>query len=102
MPNTYREDVILLSALASEVRMRVLALIRYDEMAVGDIADKLAISQSALSQHLGKLRSAGLVSSRRDAQSRLYRMISPIGERLLAILDASSCRKPTARPPWTV
>jgi DNA-binding transcriptional ArsR family regulator len=44
------------------------------EMSVNDLAHAVGLSQSALSQHLAKLRAEGLVSTRREAQSIYYRI----------------------------
>src|SRR6478735_1393119 len=62
-----------LKALASRPRLMVLCqLVEHGEMRVGDIAEAVGLSQSALSQHLAKMRDEGLVGFRRDAQSLFY------------------------------
>ena len=60
------EATSLLTALANERRLLVLChLIAEGELSVGAMAERLGLGQSALSQHLGKLRQHGLVSTRR-------------------------------------
>ena len=71
----------LLKALANEKRLQVLCLLTGGEHTVGEINERLDISQSALSQHLAILRDAGLVESSSDAQRRIYRLTpAPLGE----------------------
>ena len=56
-------------------------------MTVGTIADKVSLSQSALSQHLAKLRSLGLVETRRDRQMIYYSCNSHAVKQVLRTLD---------------
>jgi len=60
--------------LAEPNRMRILDLLRERERAVGDLVDRLPVSQPAVSKHLRVLREAGFVDVRVDAQRRLYRV----------------------------
>jgi DNA-binding transcriptional ArsR family regulator len=62
------------AALAEPTRREILDLLRDGERPVGDLVDRLAISQPAVSKHLRVLRDAGLVDVRADAQRRLYRV----------------------------
>ncbi|MBW6422165.1 metalloregulator ArsR/SmtB family transcription factor [Rhizobium sp. XQZ8] len=62
----------LLLLMANEVRLRVFFLILEKEWAVTALASAVNLSQSALSQHLKKLRDAKIVSVRRDAQTIYY------------------------------
>lgn len=54
-------------------RLEILRLIWDRERSVGDIADRLPVSIAAVSQHLAKLRRAGLVTVRQEGRRRLYR-----------------------------
>lgn len=54
-------------------RLEILGLIWDREQSVTDIADAVPVSMAAVSQHLAKLRDAGLVSVRRDGRRRYYR-----------------------------
>ena len=64
----------MFDVLADANRRRILDLLREDERSVGDIVDRLGISQPAVSKHLRVLREAGVVTARVDAQRRMYRL----------------------------
>ena len=63
-------------ALADPTRRHIIETLAGGESAFGDLADRFAISRPAVSQHLKVLREAGLVSVRKDAQRRIYRLNS--------------------------
>jgi DNA-binding transcriptional ArsR family regulator len=58
--------------LAEPSRRRILDLLRDDERSVGELVDRLPLSQPGVSRHLRVLRDAGLVNVRQQAQKRLY------------------------------
>jgi DNA-binding transcriptional ArsR family regulator len=58
--------------LAEPTRRRILDLLRERERSVGELVDRLTISQPGVSKHLRVLREAGLVEVRTDAQRRWY------------------------------
>ena len=60
--------------LAEPRRREILDLLRDGERLVGDLVDRLALTQPTVSKHLKVLRSAGLVDVRQDAQRRWYRL----------------------------
>ncbi|MUL44228.1 winged helix-turn-helix transcriptional regulator [Streptomonospora sp. PA3] len=60
--------------LAEPNRRRILDALRRGERPVGELADRLGVSQPTVSKHLRTMREAGLVESRSDAQRRLYRL----------------------------
>ena len=60
--------------LAEPTRRRILDELRLADSSVGQLVEKLAMSQPAVSKHLKVLREAGLVEVRREAQRRLYRV----------------------------
>ena len=62
-----------LDALAEPRRRDILALIRDRELAAGEIAANFDVTRSAISQHVGVLKQAGLVTERREGTKRLYR-----------------------------
>ena len=69
--------------LAEPVRRRILDLLREREHTVGELVERLGISQPGVSKHLKVLREAGLVSVRHDAQRRWYELrVAP-----LAVID---------------
>lgn len=54
-------------------RREILQVLGRDELAAGDIAARVDVSFSAVSQHLARLLDVGVVEVRRDGRSRLYR-----------------------------
>jgi DNA-binding transcriptional ArsR family regulator len=60
--------------LAEPRRREILDLLRDGERLVGDLVDRLALTQPTVSKHLKVLRGAGLVDVRHDAQRRWYRL----------------------------
>src|SRR5579864_3966809 len=82
----------LLRALANDRRLLILCkLAERGEATVGTLADEVGLSQSALSQHLARLREEGIVAFRRDAQTLWYRFADPRVESLLATLHRLYC-----------
>jgi DNA-binding transcriptional ArsR family regulator len=65
---------VTFEVLAEESRRRILDLLIERERPVGDLVERLALSQPAVSKHLKVLRDAGLVDARTDAQRRIYRV----------------------------
>ncbi len=70
-PVSNTDDV--LRAIAEPNRRAILGLVADDEMPAGEIAAHFAVTRPAISQHLGVLKSAGLVTERRVGTRRLYR-----------------------------
>lgn len=69
------EAAAFLSLLANDKRLEILCeLLAAREMSVGELVKAVGISQSALSQHLAKLRADGLVETRRESQNIYYRL----------------------------
>jgi uncharacterized protein (TIGR03086 family) len=66
--------VDVLAVLAEPNRRRLLELLRAGERSVSELAQHFAVTRSAISQHLGVLASAGLVSVRREGRNRYYRL----------------------------
>jgi len=62
------------AALADQTRRSIVMLLADSEMAVGQIAAQMPISQPAVSQHLKVLKEAGLVSDRPQGTKRIYRL----------------------------
>lgn len=88
-----RADADLLGALANDRRLLILCkLVEDGEATVGGLADEVGLSQSALSQHLARMREEGIVTFRRDAQTLWYRIADPRVESLLATLHRLYCR----------
>jgi DNA-binding transcriptional ArsR family regulator len=62
------------AVLAEPTRRKILDLLRDGEQPVGDLVDRLRLSQPGVSKHLRVLRDAGLVEVRPHGQRRLYRL----------------------------
>jgi len=74
-------DTALFEMLAEPSRRRVLDLLLDRDRTVGELVDRLRMSQPAVSKHLRLLRDAGLVESRVDGQSRVYSLrAEPLAE----------------------
>ena len=83
----------MLAALANDRRLLILCkLVEDGEATVGDLAEEVGLSQSALSQHLARMRQEGLVAARREAQTAWYRIADPRVESLLATLHRLYCQ----------
>ncbi len=82
----------LLKAMSNPVRLMVLCQLAESEKSVGELEKVVAVSQSALSQHLALLRERGLVRSRRDGHSVYYTLDGPEAPALLAALYEVYCR----------
>ncbi|BCH23577.1 transcriptional regulator [Mesorhizobium sp. L-8-10] len=89
----------LLDLLGNDKRLTIVSYLVEGEMSVGAIAEKVELSQSALSQHLAKLRKLDLVQTRRDRQMIYYSCRSEAVRSLLATLDEIfGTGKPVERP----
>jgi ArsR family transcriptional regulator, virulence genes transcriptional regulator len=86
-----REASELLDAMANEKRLMILCMLLDGEIAVNDLAERVGMSQSALSQQLAKLRALKLVDTRREAQQIYYRLSSANVERVLETLYGIYC-----------
>lgn len=88
-------DVALtLKSIANASRLMVLCkLVEQGERSVGDLAGDVGLSQSALSQHLARLREDGLITYRRERQTLWYRVADPRTEALLAALYQLYCQE---------
>jgi DNA-binding transcriptional ArsR family regulator len=86
------EAARLLKMLGNEKRLLILCfLAARGEMTVGELVGVVKLSQSALSQHLGKLRADGLVAFRRDSQTLHYRVADARALRVLQLLKQIYC-----------
>lgn len=82
----------MLKQLANANRLMVLCHLVSGEKTVGDLAEAVGLSQSALSQHLAKLRDAGLVKSDKRGLSVYYSICSMEAQALLSVLHLIYCR----------
>ncbi|MFZ5781396.1 MAG: ArsR/SmtB family transcription factor [Pseudomonadota bacterium] len=82
----------VLAALANDRRLLILCkLVEEGEVTVGTLVEEIGLSQSALSQHLARMREEGIVAFRRDGQTLWYRIADPRIEALLATLHRLYC-----------
>jgi ArsR family transcriptional regulator len=93
LENRAAEVADLLRALANDRRLLILCrLVEDGEATVGALAKGVGLSQSALSQHLARMRDEGIVAFRREAQTIWYRIADPRVGTLLSTLHRLYCR----------
>ncbi len=83
----------LMRALANEQRLMVLCHLVQGPLSVGQLNQRLPLSQSALSQHLAVLRESGIVQTEREAQTVRYSLPPGVVTRLLGVLHQEFCRR---------
>ena len=66
-----------LKQLANSYRLMILCALIDGELSVGELNERIPVSQSSLSQHLAKLREAGFVTTRRESQTIYYQLTDP-------------------------
>jgi ArsR family transcriptional regulator len=89
----------ILRVAADPNRLRILLLLKGEELSVAELQEILVMGQSTISTHLSQLKQAGLVEDRRTGKSSLYRLSAPTpagGSPLEQILDAASREIPEA------
>ncbi|MEJ2603483.1 MAG: metalloregulator ArsR/SmtB family transcription factor [Gammaproteobacteria bacterium] len=85
------EAAQLMKALSNENRLMILCSLSGGEMTVGQLNEKIPMSQSGLSQQLGILRREGLVATRRDAQSIYYTLVPGPATEMIRLLHGIYC-----------
>jgi ArsR family transcriptional regulator len=101
-PETFEKQAAavadILRALANERRLMILCkLVECGEGNVSGLAETVGLSQSALSQHLAKMREEGLIIFRRESQTLWYRIADPRIEELFATLHRLFCKPPKTK-----
>ena len=91
------EAAQLLKALGNEQRLHILCNLLEGPLSVGELNQRLELSQSALSQHLALLRESGLVDTRREAQTIYYSLPDGPVIRVMALLQDVYCDADPAR-----
>ncbi|MCC9625806.1 metalloregulator ArsR/SmtB family transcription factor [Thalassospira sp. MA62] len=86
-----REAAELLKTLGNEWRLMILCSLGSEEKSVGTLETELGIKQSALSQHLARLRREGLVKTRREAQTIYYSLANPDIMKVINVLQETFC-----------
>ncbi|MFF3153259.1 ArsR/SmtB family transcription factor [Streptomyces sp. NPDC057910] len=74
----------VLKAVAGPIRLRLLQSLTQQELSVGELVELVGAHYAAVSQHLARLRAAGLVTVRRSGTHMLYRTTNPHLPALLA------------------
>ena len=90
-----RRASAMLKALCNDRRLLILCHLALGEKSVGQLEQLVGLSQSALSQHLARLRRERIVATRRASQSIYYRIASPEAAALMETLHAIYCGVPT-------
>ena len=85
------EAAELLAAMSNPKRLLILCNLLAEELSVNELAARVDLAQSPLSQHLSKLRAMKLVATRRDGQMVLYRLASDGVVRVLETLHGIYC-----------
>ena len=86
------EAAQMMKALSNEKRLMILCkLLEHGEMSVNALMGHVGLSQSALSQHLARMREEEIVGTRRDAQQIFYRVADPRVRDILHTLRKAYC-----------
>lgn len=83
-----------LALVANPKRLLILCELTQGERSVGALQQAVGLSQSALSQHLAKLREAQMLATRRESQTIFYRIADPDLEVLMTALYDTFCKEP--------
>ena len=85
------DAVNLLKGLANESRLIIMCVLSEGEVSVGELNQRIKLSQSALSQHLAVLREQGLVQTRRESQTIYYRLADTAAMTIIELLHDVYC-----------
>lgn len=97
-----RQASALLKAMANERRLLILCYLAEGERSVSELESLVSLSQSALSQHLARLRRDGLVTTRRSAQTIYYSLAGREAGAIMETLHALYCEPVKAPLPRTM
>jgi DNA-binding transcriptional ArsR family regulator len=86
------DAVSLLKGLANESRLMIMCVLAEGEFSVGQLNERIKLSQSALSQHLAVLRDQGLVQTRRESQTIYYRLEDSAAMSIIELLHDYYCQ----------
>ena len=86
-----RRAAALLKELSNESRLIICCCLGESEMSVGELNREVPLSQSALSQHLARLREAGIVTTRKESQTVYYRLAGEAAQKVIATLRSIYC-----------
>lgn len=91
MQKNATDAVSLLKGLANESRLMIMCVLSEGEVSVGQLNQRIKLSQSALSQHLAVLREQGLVKTRRESQTIYYRLEESAAVNIIELLHEVYC-----------
>jgi len=91
MKRNASDAVSLLKGLANESRLMIVCVLSEGELSVGQLNQRIQLSQSALSQHLAVLREQGMVQTRRESQTIYYRLADTTAMDIIKLLHATYC-----------
>ncbi len=91
MKRNASDAVSLLKGLANESRLMIMCVLSEGEISVGQLNQRIKLSQSALSQHLAVLRDQGLVQTRRESQTIYYRLADTAAMSIIDLLHEVYC-----------
>jgi DNA-binding transcriptional ArsR family regulator len=91
MQRNATDAVNLLKGLANESRLMIMCVLSEGEFSVGQLNQRIKLSQSALSQHLAVLREQGLVNTRRESQTIYYRLADSAAMSVIELLHDVYC-----------
>lgn len=80
-----------LKALANVNRLMILCILSEGELSVSELNEMIDLSQSALSQHLAKLRADNLVNTRRESQTIYYSLTEGVAKNIIGTLHDYYC-----------
>lgn len=86
-----------LEAISDPSRRKILELLKSGEMTVGELLEHFDITGASMSHHLTKLKSAGLVSTRRDGQNIFYAIETSVFEDVASYLVEFFSRRRSKR-----
>ncbi len=92
MEQSAAEAEAMLKLLANRMRLMILCQLVGGEKNVSQLVEAVGLSQSALSQHLAKMREAELVTVERQGKHMIYRLSNPHAEAILQTLYGLYCR----------
>lgn len=81
----------LLKQLSNDKRLMICCCLGDEELSVSELNKKVPLSQSALSQHLAKMRGANLLNTRRESQTIYYRLADDNVLKIISTLKTIYC-----------
>jgi ArsR family transcriptional regulator len=89
MPEAIPPRLRVLALLSDPTRLRILRVLQSHELSVAELQEVLHLGQSRISTHLGQLKDAGLLATRREGQRTYYKWAEPLDPDLKPLLDAA-------------